>query len=63
MLIKGHRKARLHSEGNEKLLKVSKTRGMEGMCVRELVLHFYEITLAALWGIDGCGQECKRLEQ
>ena len=40
VLIKGHRKARLHSEGNEKLLKDSKTRGMESTCVREFILHF-----------------------
>lgn len=32
MLIKGHRKARLHSQSNEKLLKDSKTGGMEVVC-------------------------------
>lgn len=46
MLIKGHRKARLHSQSNEKLLKDSKTGGTESVCV---------FTLAGLWGIDWWG--------
>lgn len=40
------RKARLHSQSNEKLLKDSKMGGTEGVCV---------FTLAGLWGIDWWG--------
>lgn len=56
------REASLHAEGNKKPLKGSKREQM-CVCVTESILNFQAITLAALWGMDWWGQECKQLEQ